>query len=90
MKLNEAVEQVLQEHPSTEEHKADWLFFVKVLERMGYVSYVPFDKNIPSPDSIMRVWRMHNQNREKRLVKKGTILTKYSKAISFQNSNLMP
>lgn len=54
MKLIEAVEEVLEEDPNTRRPEYLWTFFLKVLNKMGYPSYVKLKKGIPSPESIIK------------------------------------
>lgn len=54
MKLIEAVEEVLEEDPKTREQEYLWIFFIKVLNKLGYSSYVALKKGIPSPESIIK------------------------------------
>lgn len=54
MKLIEAVEEVLEEDPKTRQQEYLWIFFIKVLNKLGYNSYVTLKKGIPSPESIIK------------------------------------
>ena len=54
MKLIEAVEEVLEEDPKTRKNEYLWIFFIKVLNKLGYNSYVTLRKGIPSPESIIK------------------------------------
>ena len=54
MKLITAVEKVLEEDPRTRQNKYLWTFFVKVLNELGYNTYIAFKKGIPSPESIIK------------------------------------
>ncbi len=54
MKLIKAVEEILEEDPRTREQEYLWTFFVKVLNKLGYHTYIEFKKGIPSPESIIK------------------------------------
>jgi len=54
MKLIRAVEEVLEEDPKTRTQKYLWTFFIKVLNKLGYRTYVELKKGIPSPESIIK------------------------------------
>ncbi len=54
MKLIEAVEEVLEEDPKTRKQEYLWMFFIKVLNKLGYNTYVTLKKGIPSPESIIK------------------------------------
>ncbi len=54
MKLIEAVEEVLEEDPRTRRNEYLWTFFVKVLTKLGFKTYIEFKKGIPSPESIIK------------------------------------
>ena len=79
-KLNEAVKEVREEYPSTESHKCDWLFFVKVMEKMGFPVFIKFHKDMPSPDSIMREWRRQMGREETKRAKMGIIIKPFPKS----------
>lgn len=65
MKLIEAVEEVLEEDPKTRTQEYLWSFFVQVLNKLGYRTYVEFKKGIPSPESIIKERRdiLNKKNR---------------------------
>ncbi len=65
MKLIEAVEEVLEETPKTRQQEYLWNFFIRVLNKMGYKSFVELKKGIPSPESIIRSRRdiLNKQNK---------------------------
>lgn len=54
MKLIEAVEEVLEEDPRTRKNEYLWTFFVRVLNKLGFRTYIEFKKGIPSPESIIK------------------------------------
>ena len=54
MKLITAVEEVLEEDPKTRQQEYLWIFFIKVLNKLGYNSYVTLRKGIHSPESIIK------------------------------------
>ena len=54
MKLIDAIEEVLEEDPRTRKNEYLWIFFIKVLNKLGYNSYVTLKKGIPSPESIIK------------------------------------
>jgi len=54
MKLIEAVEEILEEDPKTREKEYSWLFFVKVLRRMGFKIFLTFDSKMPAPETLFR------------------------------------
>lgn len=54
MKLIEAVEKVLEEDPKTREPRYNWVFFVKVLRKMGFEVFIKFDARMPSPETLFR------------------------------------
>ncbi len=54
MKLIEAVEEVLEEDARTRKQEYLWLFFIKVLNKLGYTTHIKLQKGIPSPESIIK------------------------------------
>lgn len=54
MKLIEAVEEVLEEDPRNRQQEYLWLFFIKVLNKLGYATHIQLKKGIPSPESIIK------------------------------------
>ena len=54
MKLIKAVEEILEEDPRTRKNEYLWLYLSSVLRRMGFKIYISFDKNMPSPESIIK------------------------------------
>ena len=53
MKLKEAIDEVLKEDPRTMRQEYLWTFLIKVLNKLGYRSYITLRKGIPSPESII-------------------------------------
>ena len=83
MKLITAVEEVLEEDPKTREQEYLWSFFVKVLNKLGYRTYVEFKKGIPSPESIIKERRdvLNKKNKYPKDFKKQTLdpsMSRYS------------
>lgn len=58
MNLREAVESVLKEDPRTREKFYDWLFLVKVLDKMGFHIIMNLNSKMPHHESITRMKRM--------------------------------
>lgn len=54
MRIIEAVEEVLKEDPRTRKSEYAWLFFSKVLRRMGFKIWIEFDSKMPSPETLFR------------------------------------
>lgn len=55
--LIEAAKEVIEEDPRTEEQENLWLYLVSVVRKMGGKIYMTFSKDLPSPESIIKVRR---------------------------------
>ena len=54
MKSMEAVEEILKEDPRTRKKEYNWLFFTQVLRKLGFKTFIEFDRRMPSPETLFR------------------------------------
>lgn len=57
MTLIDAAAAVLRENPKTRYKENSWLYFVSVLRKLGFNLYITFSKDMPTPESILKIKR---------------------------------
>lgn len=55
--LIQAAEEVLKEDPKTMRQENVWLYFVKVLRKLGFPVRITFTRQMPTPESILKTKR---------------------------------
>ena len=65
--LADAVREYFQDYPEKAiTPVCDWHFFVKVMEKLGFLIDMNFSKELPSVDSVTRAFRKYWEEEEKK------------------------